>query len=229
MPETTNQSTPDQVFSSVSYFTDLPSDLLDVVANAAVRRAYQADDIVFFEGEPSPGLYLVQDGWLKAVRTSTDGREQVLRFIGPGEVINEVGVFAGDRNPATAIALESSTLWLIDRRTIRHLLDDYPMLARRVMESLAQRVLHLVSIVEDLSLRTVEARLARRLLDQAEGKTLRRRPWATQAEIAARLGTVVDVLNRALHKLAREGLIEVDRDEIRLLDREGLRAKAMLD
>lgn len=218
-----------EVFASVSYFADLPPDLLAAVVQAAARRTYEPDEVVFFEGDPSPGLHLVQDGWLKAVRTSLEGREQVLRFIGPGEVVNEVGVFAGDQNPATVIALEPSILWLIDRKTIGRLLDEYPELARRVIESLAQRVLHLVSLVEDLSLRTVEARLARRLLDQAEDRTLRRRSWATQSEIAARLGTVLDVLNRALHKLAREGLIEVDRDEIRLLDREGLRAKAMVD
>lgn len=229
MPKTMNLSKPGEVFASISYFTDLPTELLDAVVDAAVPRTYDADETVFFEGNPSPGLYVVEDGWLKAVRTSTEGREQVLRFVGPGEVVNEVGVFAGDRNPATVIALEPSTLWVIDRGTIRRLLDEYPELARRVIESLAQRVLHLVYLVEDLSLRTVEARLARRLLDQTKDRTLQRRPWATQTEIAARLGTVLDVLNRALHKLARDGLIEVDRDEIRLLDIEGLRDRAMLD
>jgi len=229
MSSTNDNTEPNKVFASISYFADLPTDLLDIVVRAAVRRTYEADETVFFEGEPSPGLHLVEDGWLKAVRTSTEGREQVLRFVGPGEVVNEVGVFADDRNPATVIALEPSTLWVIDRGTIHRLLDEYPELARRVIESLAQRVLHLVSLVEDLSLRTVEARLARRLVDQTKDRTLQRRPWATQTEIAARLGTVLDVLNRALHTLAREGLIEVDRDEIRILDREGLRAKAMID
>ena len=229
MPRTTPQPEWGEAFASVSYFADLPPDLLTAVVRSAVRRTYEADEIVFLEGEPSPGLHLVQSGWLKAVRTSPQGREQVLRFVGPGEVVNEVGVFAGDRNPATVVALEPSILWLIDRGTIERLLDEHPELARRVIESLAQRVLHLVSLVEDLSLRTVEARLARRLLDESQDRTLRRRPWATQAEMAARLGTVLDVLNRALHKLAREGLIEVDRDEIRLLDRDGLRARAMID
>jgi len=81
--------------------------------------------------------------------------------------------------------------------------------------------------VEDLSLRTVEARLARFLLEQATGGVLRRQRWATQAEMAARLGTVPDELNRALRSLAEEGLIQVKRHQIQILDRQGLEAKVM--
>jgi CRP/FNR family transcriptional regulator len=89
-------------------------------------------------------------------------------------------------------------------------------------------VLNLASLAEDLSLRTVEARLARLLLDRAEEDVLHRERWATQAEMAARLGTVLDVLNRALQQLSSERLIEVERHQIRILDREGLASKAMI-
>jgi CRP/FNR family transcriptional regulator len=82
-------------------------------------------------------------------------------------------------------------------------------------------------LVADLSLHTVEERLARLLL-QTPGDVLIRPPWATQAELAARVGTVPDVLSRALRSLTDAGLIEVDRQRIRLLDRAGLEAKAMV-
>jgi CRP/FNR family transcriptional regulator len=193
-----------------------------------LRRDYGTDQTVFVEGEPCTGLYVIEDGWLKAVKMSIEGREQVLRFVGPGEVVNEVGVFADTRNPATAIALEPTTVWLIHRQTILRLLEEEPGFASSVAQSLAQRVLHLVSLVEDLSLRTVEARLARLLLQEAEHQMVRRQRWATQAEMAARLGTVLDVVNRALHGLAREGLIQVERHQIQILDPEGLRERAMV-
>jgi DNA-binding transcriptional regulator YhcF (GntR family) len=65
-------------------------------------------------------------------------------------------------------------------------------------------------------------------LDRAKEGLLHREHWATQAEMAARLGTVLDVLNRALQQLVNEGLIEVERHQIRILDQDGLKAKAMI-
>lgn len=213
----------------VSSFNLLDDRLQHAISDIAIRRHYEAEEIVFLEGEPCTGLHVVEEGWLKAIKMSPQGREQVLRFVGPAGVVNEVGVFAKTPNPATVVTLTASTLWVIDREAILALLEDYPQLAQRVVQRLARRVLHLVSLVEDLSLRTVEARLARYLLERADDQTLERERWATQAEMAARLGTVLDVLNRALHQLAREGLIDVQRHQIRILDQEGLRAKAGTD
>jgi CRP/FNR family transcriptional regulator len=218
-----------ETLSAVSYFAELDDGALQAVARAALRRDYRPDQTAFVEGEPCTGLYVIEDGWLKAVKMSVEGREQVLRFVGPGEVVNEVGVFADTRNPATVIALEPATVWLIHRQSILRLLQEEPGFASSVVKSLARRVLHLVSLVEDLSLRTVEARLARLLLERAENRALQRQRWATQAELAARLGTVLDVFNRALHELAREGLIQVERHQIRILDPEGLKERAMVD
>ncbi|MEA3376244.1 MAG: Crp/Fnr family transcriptional regulator [Chloroflexota bacterium] len=214
---------------SVPYFSGLDATSLEAVAQAAVRQEYKKDEVVSLRGEPCFGLYVVEEGWFKAVRISPEGREQALRFVGPGEVFNEVGVSAGTSNPATVVALERGSVWLIHEDTMLQLLDGHPRLVRSVVEDLARRVLHLASLVEDLSLRTVEARLARLLLERADEAALNRRRWATQAEMATRLGTVLEVLNRALHRLVDEGLIKVERHQIRILDRKGLRAKAMIE
>jgi CRP/FNR family transcriptional regulator len=216
-------------FSSIPYFADLDIQVLDAIAEAAIRRTYQADQVVFLEGGPCAGLYVVESGWLKAVKISAEGREQALRLIGPGEVFNEIGVFANTQNPATVIALEPATVWVIHCDVMCSLLEDHPDIASAVIQNLARRVLHLVSLVEDLSLRTVEARLARNLLEHSDAGTVRREHWATQAQMAARLGTVLDVLNRALHSLANDGLVEVERHQIRILDQRGLRQKAMVE
>lgn len=217
------------ILSTVPYFASLDKEILNAVAQASIRRQFEAEQVVLLEGEPSGGLFVVQDGWLKAVRASAEGREQVLHVIGPGEVFNAVGVFVSATNPGTVVALEPTTLWIIHRDTMQRLLEEHPALARIVIENLAERVQHLVSLVEDLSLRTVEARLARLLLEQASGGTVERRRWATQAEMAARLGTVPDVLNRALRGLVEDALIEVARHQIRILDESGLEARTHSD
>jgi CRP-like cAMP-binding protein len=113
------------------------------------------------EGDPCAGLYVVQEGWLKSVKVSPAGREQVVRFIGPGETFNEVGLLADTPNQVTVIALEAATVWLIRRDVLVRLLEADRRLARAITQNLANRVLHLMSLIEDLSLRTVESRLAR--------------------------------------------------------------------
>jgi CRP/FNR family transcriptional regulator len=211
-----------QILSAVPYLAELDAATLASIGRAAVRQKHDAGAMVFLEGEPCAGLCIVERGWLKAVKISPAGREQVLRVVGPGEVCNEISVFAGTPNPATVMAL----VWTIRREAILGLMDDSPSLARTITQNLAGRVLNLLTLVEDLSLRTVEERLARLLLQRADEGTLHRRRWATQTEMAARIGTVPDVLNRALRDLVKEGLIRVERHQIQILDPQGLEAKA---
>ena len=101
-----------------------------------------------------------------------------------------------------------------------------------VIRHLGERVLHYIRLVEDLSLRSVEARLANTLLRyvvrQGDRLIIPRREWATFDEMAVRLGTVRGVLSRALKALETEGLIEVGRQAITVLDPEGLAKRGSL-
>jgi CRP/FNR family cyclic AMP-dependent transcriptional regulator len=211
-----------RLLKAVSYFSNMDNASLKLAAQSAIRRTYDTDQVILLEGEPCAGLYVVESGWLKAVKIGVDGREQVLQTLGPGEAFNAISVFTDAPNQATVTALETSQVWIVRREVLLSLMDEHPALAHHVIKDLAGRVMQLVRMVEDLSLRSVEARLARLLLEQAEGETVQRQRWATQAEMAARLGTVPDVVNRALRKLAEAGMIHVERQQIQILDREGL-------
>jgi CRP-like cAMP-binding protein len=214
-----------RLLARVPLFTGLEPAALEILAGGAQGRAFEADEVVFFEGEVSEGLYVVASGWLKGSKVSAAGREQVLRYFGAGEAINEVGLFVETTNPATLIALEPSRVWLIPRRAILTLVAQQPGLLWPLTQNLARRLLEVVRLVEDLSLLPLEARLAKYLLEHAAGDVFERRRWATQAELAARLGTVPDVLNRILRGFADEGLVAVERQRIVILDRAGLEAR----
>jgi len=211
-----------RLLKAISYFSGLDAAALRAAAQSAIRRVYDAGQVVILEGEPCTGLYIVESGWLKAVKIGMDGREQVLQTLGPGEVFNAISVFTDVPNQATVTALETSRVRVVQREILLNMIDTQPALARQVVQDLAGRVIHLVRLVEDLSLRSVEARLARLLLEQAEGETIPRQRWATQAEMAARLGTVPDVVSRTLRKLAEMGIIKVERHQIQILDKDGL-------
>jgi CRP-like cAMP-binding protein len=96
----------------------------------------------------------------------------------------------------------------------------HPEMALQVVQDMADRLIELTQMVAARSLHTVEARLARQLLEQADADRVHRQRWSTQAEMASLLGTVPDVLSRVLRSLVEENLIQVERHQIRILDRE---------
>ncbi|MBN1449583.1 MAG: Crp/Fnr family transcriptional regulator [Anaerolineales bacterium] len=215
-----------RILKAVSYFSDLDDVALSLVAQSAIRRVYDSEQVILIEGEPCVGLYIVESGWLKVSKIGIDGREQILQTLGPGDVFNALSVFTDAPNQATVTGLETSVVWIVRREVLLNLMEERSSLARQVIRELAGRVQYLIQLVEDLSLRSVEARLARLLLEQAEGESVRRRHWATQAEMASRLGTVPDVVNRALRKLSEKEMIRVERHQIQILDKEGLKSIA---
>ncbi len=209
--------------AAFSLFHGLDEQSLALLVEESRRHDYASGEVVFMEGEPAEGLYVLESGWVRAVKTSEQGREQVLQFVGPGEAFNTVAIFTGGVSPASAVALEPSTAWVVPRETILRLLRERPEFAQRVLENMAERMVHLVGLVADLSLRTVSERLADLILTQSEGGVLSRPKWFTVAELAARLGTVPDVVQRAIGRFQSDGLVDVRRREIRVLDEAGLR------
>ena len=213
-------------FSAIPTFSGMDTSLLTAIASATMERSYKAGDVLFIEGDPAEGLYVVREGWLKACKISAKGREQVVRFVGPGETFNEIGVLSGGQCRASVETLEPSRIWIIQRNVLCRLMEKHPQMAHRITQNLATRVTHLMDLVEDLSLRSVISRLARLLLEHSTDEVTSRRKWSTQSEMASRLGTVPDVINRALRVLVEEGLIEIDRRSLKILDRKGLQNKA---
>lgn len=215
----------------IPYYAEVNASAWVYLAEYARRQTVEAQEIVLLEGEMTKALFIVESGGLKAVRISPTGREQSLHFIEAGETFNEISVLADSGNPVTVIALETCTLWKIEQAIVWQMLTQYPDTAKVVIQQLARRFQMLLLTIEDLSLRTVEARLARYLLKQSAESSpiIERARWATQAELANRLGTVSDVLHRAFRALERENLICVERRKVTVLDWGGLQLRSELD
>jgi CRP/FNR family transcriptional regulator len=224
-----SKNNPDVVDSlrAVPSYTGLDDTILDALANATIQKNYEPKQVIFIEGEACAGYHIVQEGWLKAVKISITGREQIIQFLGPGDIFNEEAIITGSTNQITVEALEPSKVWIVQREPLLRLMDEHPVLSQIITENLANRVIHLTNLIESLALQKVESRLARMFLEHSTSDLLNRKRWSTQAEMAARLGTVPDVLNRALRSLAEEGLIQIQRHQIQILDRKGLERKAV--
>ncbi len=210
----------------VPYFASLPDDLITALAALAVERRYERGQVIFLEGDPCAGLFVVAEGQVKIYKVSRQGREQILHHLSAGDTFNDVAVLDGGPNPASAAAITNALVYVIARADIQRLAQAYPALAWALIESMASRSRHLVAMVEDLALRSVKARLAKLLLAEARyyagADQIDRTQMVTLAEMAARLGTVREVVGRCLRELADAGLISFDRHRIVIKDREGL-------
>jgi CRP/FNR family cyclic AMP-dependent transcriptional regulator len=201
----------------LAYMAALDEGTLRSVASVAARRSYRAGELLSIAGEPCQGLMVVETGRVKASLLSPGGREHILDICVPGEAVNEAEVFGAATGLTTVQALEDATLLVISCSVVYRMIDQHPAVARAVIEVLAGRCRRVVDAIADLSLRPVAARLAGLLLDYAvkpDGPTL------TRGQMAARLGTVREVVSRSLRDLECSGLIRVERGQIVII-REG--------
>lgn len=215
------------ILPGLPYFQGLSAELTDALAEVAARVLYAAGATIFLEGDLASGLYVVEKGLVKISRVSLDGREYIMHLAGPGESFNNVAALDAGANPGTAVAQTNVTVWRIDPMELRRVAQRYPDLVWAFVDDLAGRARYLVGLVEDLALRNVRGRLARLLLEEADGAEHLTVPrMLTQEEMAARLGTVREMVGRTLRSLAASGLIEFDRHRIVILDPDGLAAEA---
>ena len=208
---------------SVSFCAGLPDPAVTALSAIAMPLQRPARAFIQFEGDQADAMYLVMHGRVKIARVSASGREQVLNVIGAGGHFNTVPMFDGGACPANAQAIDDVALLALPRDRLHRVVEDHPALALALLKEFTSRLRHLVNLVDDLALHSVQGRLAGLLLEQAamaeRGATAEP---LTQAEMAARLGTVREMVGRALKTFEALGLLRLDRGVITLLDREGL-------
>jgi CRP/FNR family transcriptional regulator len=214
-------------FAAVSYLGTLPAAEQAALARRCRLRAVRRGEIVFEEGAPASGLWIVLSGRVKLVRMSARGREQVLHTESAGATLAEVPLFDGGGYVASAMAVDDARLLFVPREALLDLCRRRPAVALGVIAVLARRLRGFAALIEDLALRDVTARVARWLLTemrQSGGGDLRLQ--GTREEIAARLGTVRELVSRALSQLEGRGLLEVRGRQVRVREPAGLAAAA---
>jgi CRP/FNR family transcriptional regulator len=159
---------------------------------------------------------------VKVFKTSADGKEQILIMVRPGESFNDVPMFNGGLNPASAQAMMPVLLYSIRKRELDAILKNHPQVALNVIRVMASRLRHLVSLVEDLSFKHVIGRVARILLEHA-GDDQAPGPQLTQRDMAAMAGTAREVVSRSLKALEEEGVIRMERHRIMIINKDALK------
>jgi CRP-like cAMP-binding protein len=216
-----------ELLKSTPYFSGLSTPELEAIKEHVFEEAAERNDMILLEEEPASAVYFVVSGVVKVFKTSVEGKEQVLCIVKPGESFNDVAIFDGGSNPASAIAMTPVVLYGITKADMETILREHPKLATNVIKILSEKVRYFVSLVEDFSFRNVTDRLAKLLLEYAtdhawSGEEAGHRPRLTQQDMAAMVGTAREVVGRSLKALEDEGAIKMDRHRIVVVNKKTL-------
>jgi CRP/FNR family transcriptional regulator len=213
-----------ELLHQIPYFASLDNPALAEITRAVRPREADDGEYIVTAGEPCLGLYFVIRGQVRLTKSAADGREHVLRVLGPGATFNDVAVFDGGPNSDSAVAIGATKVGYVPTANITRLIERHTEVARAALKLLSQRQRSLGSVVEDLALRDVTARVARLLLgcighhehivEKADFACAR----ITHQEIATMVGSVREVVQRALKELERDGSITLQRSRIDIRD-----------
>lgn len=217
---------------SVPYFDALSDDEALQFAAELVVRSYGPREFILVEGDHAVGFYLLRSGKARIFRTGPDGREQAFRLVSAGDTFGEVPVFDGAPNPATVESLEQSEVVLFPVEAVTDLVRRRPDVALPLLLHFARRLRSFTELVEQISLQTVPSRIARYLyhlareegIQSPDGIVVPRE--VTQQDLASLVGSVREVVSRALKVMEDDGLVVIRRREILIRDLAALRELA---
>jgi len=200
----------------------LPAPALAALARHAVSRRFEPGRVLWTAGSEPKGLYLVLEGEVRVVR-GRGTRQLVVHVEQAGGTLGEIPLFAGGAYPASAVAARPTRCAVLSREALFDVAAAHPEVAFQFLRRLAERVRELVSRLDRLALLDARARVAGFLLERARSDGGPVVLGMTQSALAEELGTVREVVVRALRDLARRRLIApLGRGRFDLLDPAGL-------
>lgn len=217
------KSSATDILRRVPIFTDLTDTELSFLSERAVPRKYAPGELLFNEGDPCAGLFVIENGNVRIFKSSASGREQVLAIDGPGSSVAELPVFDGGKYPASAAAVNELNVLFVSRQDFHSMCLVHPQVALKVLRIVGKRLRGLVAIIEELSFTTVRGRLISFLVKLARQQANATGPItitlpASNQELASHIGTVRELVSRNMSRLQAEGLIKIDGREVTIPD-----------
>jgi CRP/FNR family transcriptional regulator len=216
-----------QMIEAIDIFSELSSAEREALAATGVAKNYSPGEVLFLEGQPCEGLWIVGEGAAKVVKTTPQGRQLVLATQEAPSTVAEVPVFDGGPYPASLIAVQQTLALLILKQDFTRACRSNPALALRFLRVFGRRLRQLVGLAERVTFGTIRQRLALDLLEQSRlAGSVVFQLQETQEDWATRLGTVREVVSRNLSRFQTEGLLQVDRRNVEILNEAGLKDEA---
>jgi CRP/FNR family transcriptional regulator, cyclic AMP receptor protein len=205
-------------------FADLGADALKRIAALCHTQQLGEGEVLFQKGDVGDALYGIRRGQVRIETGASDGSRLTLNFQGSGDVFGEIAVLDGQTRTADAIAAEPTELFVLRRGDFLAYLEREPKVAVKLIELLCQRIRLASERLEESVLQPLPVRMARRLCTLAEdfGSEVR----ISQEQLGVYVGAARESVNRQLQQWRRDGILELKRGRIELLNMKRLLAEA---
>lgn len=201
-------------------FTGLNERQLDAFKDVVIISSYKKKEVLFMEGDDCTGLYILRTGRVKVVRSSSTGKEQIIKILNPGELLGFEILYDGKTFKNTSVAMEDTELCYMEKGSFFGILEREPDISRKLIISMGRELDLAYERIGNLGLLNAREKLAHLLYTLASEygeKTdggIRLNLTLSRLEIAELLGITQETSIRLLKSFKDEGLLEIRRKEI---------------
>ena len=218
-----------EYLSMVELFWDLSPEEIEQLERATRMVTYQRGRVLYSPDEPAEVLFILKRGEVEISRITLEGKKLVLARVGPGSIFGEMAVLGQRMHRNFAEALTDCLVCVMSRSDVEKLLLGDPRITRRLVHMLGSRIAEIEDRLEELAFKGLSARLASLLLRLASDTDWRGRRvlhGLTHQQLAELLGTYRETVTATLNQFRDQGLVEIGRRRVTLLDPARLEAIA---
>jgi CRP/FNR family cyclic AMP-dependent transcriptional regulator len=207
----------------VDIFQDLTEAEIEEIDRATTMTSCRRGKIFYMPEDTSEVLFLLKEGQVQLYRISPDGKKLVIGTIGPGTIFGEMALIGQGMHNTFAEATENCVLCIMSREDVERLLVTKPKVALRIFEELGSRLKETEARVEEIAFKSIPARLASLLLHLADERASDTITGMTHQDLGEQIGTYRETTTQTLNTFKTDGLIDIGRKRITILDRERLK------
>jgi CRP-like cAMP-binding protein len=206
----------------VDIFQDLTEIEMEEIVRATTITTTRRGKILYMPEDTSEVLFLLKEGRVQLYRISPDGKKLVIAAVGPGTIFGEMALIGQGMHNTFAEAIEDCVLWVMSREDVERMLVTKPKVALRIFENLGNRLKEAEARFEEIAFKGIPARLASLLLQLSDESGKDTITGMTHQDLGEQIGTYRETTTQTLNAFKADGLIDIGRKRITILDREGL-------
>ncbi|WP_352420312.1 Crp/Fnr family transcriptional regulator [Proteiniborus sp.] len=199
----------------VSIFSVLTEQQLAKLTEKISHKNYKKGQIIFFEGDISDKLYVINKGKIKIFKYTREGKEQILYILSEGDFVGDLSLLKKDEFKFNAEALEDANICVLTKDDFDGIIKESPEIAIEILQVVYDRIVKLENLIQSLSTKDIEARIAGLLLSfvkdfgMAKGDVIELELPLSREDIANYIGVTRETISRKLGSMQDQGVIEL--------------------